>query len=69
GQKIANVLGCDPKLVIAARRAELQSPEPRAHDVSLVNLRYRELFGHAVGRKVDEALPLALTRGPSRLLS
>ncbi|HEY2732449.1 MAG TPA: SDR family oxidoreductase [Polyangiales bacterium] len=69
GQRIAGVLGCDPRLVIAARRDMLQSPEPRAHDVSLVNRRYREQFASAVGRTMNEALPLAFSRGPSRLLS
>jgi dTDP-4-dehydrorhamnose reductase len=69
GQRVAAALNVDPGLLVPSRRAELQAPEPRARDVSLVNGRYRAHFGQAVGRSMELALPLALAQRPSRLLS
>jgi dTDP-4-dehydrorhamnose reductase len=69
GQRIAQALAADPQLLVRARRAELQSPEPRARDVSLSSGRYHTHFAQAVGRSMQQALPLALLHAPSRLLS
>lgn len=69
GLRVAAALSCDASPLIAARRANLPSPEPRARDLSLDSSRFRELLGHAPGRSPAEALPLALARRPHRLLS
>jgi dTDP-4-dehydrorhamnose reductase len=69
GERIAHALCADPQLLVRARRAELQSPEPRARDVSLSSSRYFAHFTEAVGRSMQQALPLALQHAPSRLLS
>src|SRR5262249_39762394 len=44
GQRLAEFLGCDPALLVAATRASVASPEPRPRDTSLVSSLWRKLF-------------------------
>jgi dTDP-4-dehydrorhamnose reductase len=44
GQHLADFLGADPGMIVAARRADLPAAEPRPRDVSLDSSRWRALF-------------------------
>jgi dTDP-4-dehydrorhamnose reductase len=69
GQLLAAAIGCSTQPLIAAKRADLASAEPRPHDLRLDDSRYRAHFGGPAGRDMQTALPLLLARGPDRLLS
>jgi dTDP-4-dehydrorhamnose reductase len=69
GQRVADFLQADPRLLIAARRSQQQAPEPRARDVSLSNARYQAEYAGDVGLSMRESLPRVFAHGPSRLLS
>jgi dTDP-4-dehydrorhamnose reductase len=69
GQHLAAAIGCSTTPLIAAKCADLDSPEPRPRDLRLDDSRYRAHFGAAAGRDIQTALPLLLARGPHRLLS
>jgi dTDP-4-dehydrorhamnose reductase len=69
GECMARAVAASPNLLVAAQRADIDSPEPRPRDVSLQNARYLTEFGAAVGLCMQDALPIALLRRPHRALS
>jgi dTDP-4-dehydrorhamnose reductase len=69
GQRIVVATRSDERLLVPITRSQMPSTEPRARDVSLINARYEAHFGAPVGRSMQQALPPAFSRTPSRLLS
>jgi dTDP-4-dehydrorhamnose reductase len=55
-QRAARVLGADPSLVRANRRADAPGPEPRPADVSLDTTRMRSLLPNLVLPSIEDAL-------------
>jgi dTDP-4-dehydrorhamnose reductase len=56
GVQTAQALGVSTSSIVAMRRADIPSSEPRMRDCSLTSARYRELFGAAPGRPLRAAL-------------
>jgi dTDP-4-dehydrorhamnose reductase len=69
GERIIAALGVSSSLLESASRAEIESPEPRARDVSLDSSRYTALAGEPPGRPMHEALAQLLSQTPNRSLS
>jgi len=69
GRLLAAAVGCSDAPLVAARRSDIEGPEPRPHDLSLDSSRYVAHFGAHPGRDMRSALPSLLARGPHRLLS
>ncbi|MCI0681419.1 MAG: sugar nucleotide-binding protein, partial [Gemmataceae bacterium] len=55
GLRLAARLGADPRLVVAVRRDDIPSPEPRPRDTSLDSSRWRSLFPREPWPSWDES--------------
>lgn len=69
GRLVAAAISCSTEPIVATRRADHPSVEPRPRDLSLDCTRYIDHFGVPAGRDMRTALPRVLARGPHRLLS
>jgi dTDP-4-dehydrorhamnose reductase len=60
GHCVARSLGLQVDSIVAGNRTEADDPEPRPRDLSLSSDLFREALGVAPGRRMEEAVPLAL---------
>jgi dTDP-4-dehydrorhamnose reductase len=62
GHIMADVLGVSRCLIIAARQADINFPEPRPSDLSLSSGRFEATFGSRCGRSMSEVMK-SIVRG------